>query len=159
MVRMMMWSVKNGDQNFRDTMHDFVQIYSGQAASTEDFKATVEKHMTPDMDLEGNRRLDWFFNEYVYGTALPAYKLDSTFGKDVDGDVVLTLKVTQSGVDDKFRMVVPIYLELADGRIVFLGRARLTGDTSVEQIVPLKGLKETPRQALLNYNYDVLASN
>jgi len=31
----------------------------------------TEKHMTPEMDLKGNHRLDSFFNEYVYGTALP----------------------------------------------------------------------------------------
>jgi hypothetical protein len=32
-------------------------------ARAEDFKAMVEKHMTPEMDLEGNHRMDWFFNE------------------------------------------------------------------------------------------------
>jgi Peptidase family M1 domain len=71
MVRMMMWNGKTGDQSFIATMHDFVQTYSGHAATTEDFKAMIEKHMTPDMDLDGNHRLDWFFNEYVYGTAIP----------------------------------------------------------------------------------------
>ena len=39
-----------------------------------------------------------------------------------------------------------------------LGRARISGNSSVEQKVPLRGLKDTPR-ALLNYNYDVLAGN
>jgi len=159
MIRMMMWDRKTGDQNFKDAMHDFVATYSGKAATTEDFKAMMEKHMTQEMDLEGNHRLDWFFNEYVYGTALPTYKLDSTFDKDANGDVVFGFKVTQSGVDDKFRMLVPIYLELADGRTVNLGRAHLTGNTSVDQKVPLKGLKDTPKRALLNYNDDVLASN
>ena len=159
MVRMMMWDRKTGDQLFRDTMHDFVQAYAGKAATTEDFKAMVEKHMTPEMDLDGNHRLDWFFNEYVYGTALPSYKLDSTFDKDASGDVIFGFKVAQSGVDDKFKMLVPVYLELADGRTVFLGRARLNGNTSVEQKVPLKGVKDAPKRALVNYNYDVLASN
>lgn len=159
MIRMMMWDRKNGDQTFRETMQDFVKTYSGKAATTEDFKAMVEKHMSSEMDLEGNHRLDWFFNEYVYGTALPAYKLDSSFGKDPNGDVLFTFKVTQSGVDDKFKMIVPIYLELADGRVVNLGRARLMGNTSVEQKVPLKGLKDAPKRAIVNYNYDVLASN
>jgi len=56
-------------------------------------------------------------------------------------------------------MIVPIYLELADGRTVNLGRAHLTGNTSVDQKVPLKGLKDTPKRALVNYNDDVLASN
>lgn len=31
--------------------------------------------MTREMDLEGNHKLDWFFDEYVYGTALPTHKL------------------------------------------------------------------------------------
>jgi hypothetical protein len=48
------------------------------------------------------------------------------------------------GVDDEFRMIVPIYLELADGHIVNLGRARLTGNASIGQKVPIKGLKDAP---------------
>jgi aminopeptidase N len=159
MVRMMMWDSNTGDQNFKAAMQDFVKTYSGKAATTEDFKAMMEKHMTRDMDLEGNHRLDWFFNEYVYGTALPTYKIAYTFDKDANGDVVFGFKVTQSDVDDKFRMIVPIYLELADGRTAFVGRARLVGNTSVDQKVPLKGLKDAPKRALLNYNDDVLASN
>jgi aminopeptidase N len=155
----MMWDRQTGDQNFKATMQDFVKTYSGKAATTEDFKAMVEKHMTPDMDIERNHRLDWFFNEYVYGTALPTYSLNSSFEKDANGDVVLTFTVKQSGVDDKFRMIVPIYLELADGRMINLGRARLAGNTSVDGKVPIKGLKDLPKRALLNYNDDVLASN
>jgi Peptidase family M1 domain len=159
MVRMMMWDRKTGDQNFIAAMHDFVQTYSGKAATTEDFKAAMEKHMTREMDIDGNHRIDWFFNEYVYGTALPTYKFDYSFEKDPSGDAVLVFKVTQSGVDDKFRMIVPIYLELADGRTLSLGRARLVGNTTVDDKVPLKGMKDTPRRAVLNYNDDVLASN
>ncbi len=159
MIRMMMWDRKNGDQNFKTAMQDFVKTYSGRAATTEDFKAMMEKHMTAEMDIEGNHRLDWFFNEYVYGTALPTYKIAYTFEKNADGDVVFGFKVTQSGVDDSFRMIVPVYLELADGRTVNLGRARMVGNTSVEQKVPMKGLKDVPKRALVNYNDDVLASN
>ena len=159
MIRMMMWNAQAGDQNFKALMQDFVKTYTGKAATTEDFKAVVEKHMTPDMDLDGNHRMDWFFNEYVYGTALPSYQLDATFDKDANGDVVFSFKVRQFGVDNNFKMVIPIYLEMADGRMVNLGRMRLTGNTSMEQKVPIKGLKTAPRRALLNYNYDVLASN
>jgi hypothetical protein len=159
MIRMMMFDNKTGDQNFKTTMQDFVQTYSGKAATTEDFKAMVEKHMTGEMDLDGNHRLDWFFNEYVYGTALPSYKIDYKFDKDANGDVGFGLKVTQSGVDDKFRMLVPVYLELADGRILNFGRARLFGNKAVDEKIPLKGLKDAPKRAFLNYYDDVLASN
>ncbi len=158
MIRMMMHDNRTGDQRFKETMQDFVKTYMNKAATTEDFKAMVEKHMTREMDVEGNQKMDWFFNEYVYGTALPTYKLDSSFDTGADGDVVLSLKITQSNVDDKFRMLVPLYLEMADANIVFLGRARLTGNTSIEQKVSLKGLKTKPRRALINYYDDVLAS-
>jgi hypothetical protein len=159
MIRMMMWDAQTRDQNFKALMHDFVTTYSGKAASTEDFRAMVEKHMTQDMDVDGNHRMDWFFNEYVYGTALPSYQMDSSFDKDANGDVILVFKATQSGVDNNFRMVIPIYLEMADGRIVNLGRMRMVGNTSADHRVPLKGLKTPPKRAMLNYNYDVLAAN
>jgi hypothetical protein len=71
---------------------------------------------------------------------------------------VLSFNVSQSGVYDKFRMVVPVYLELNDGRIVFLGRVRLIGNSSVAPKVPLKGLKAKPRRAIINYSDDVLAA-
>ena len=158
MIRMMMWDRRDGDQNFKATMRDFVQTYANRAATTEDFKAILEKHMTPEMDLERNHKMDWFFNEYVYGMALPTYKLDYSFDKNQDGDVVFGLKLSQSNVNENFRMLVPIYLELADGRTINLGRANITGNTSVEQKVPIKGLKDKPRRALVNYYNDVLAS-
>jgi hypothetical protein len=61
-------------------------------------------------------------------------------------------------VDKNFHVLVPIYLELADGRIVSLGRARLSGNSSIERKLPLNGMKDRPRRALLNYYDDVLAS-
>jgi hypothetical protein len=158
MIRMMMWTRQTQDQHFKDTMHDFVSTYSGRNATTEEFKSMIEKHMTHDMDAAGNQKMDWFFNEYVYGTQLPTYKFDYSFDTGADGDVVLSFKVTQSKVSDEFRMPVPIYMEMADGKVMLLGRAKLTGNTSVEQKVPLRGMKTKPRRAMINYYDDVLAS-
>jgi hypothetical protein len=56
-------------------------------------------------------------------------------------------------------MLVPLYLELGDGRIIRLGRVRIKGNSTIEQKVPLKGLKEKPRKLILNYMADVLATN
>jgi hypothetical protein len=157
MIRMMMHDNHTGDQRFKELMQDFVNTYRGKAASTEDFKAMVEKHMTQEMDMQGNHKLDWFFNEYVYGTQLPTYQMSANFDTGADGDVVMSVKMTQSNVNDSFRMLVPIYLELPNG-MLFLGRARLTGNSNFEQKIPLKGLKDKPKRALINYYDDVLAS-
>ena len=139
-------------------MQDFVKTYSEQAATTEDFKAILEKHQTPEMAALGGGKMDWFFDEYVYGTALPAYNMQSSFSKNADGDTVLNFKLTQSNVTESFRMLVPIYLEMNDGRALFLGRARLIGNPTLEQSVPLKGLKDQPKSAVVNHYDDVLAT-
>jgi hypothetical protein len=159
MVRMMMWSGQTGDQHFKETMQDFVKTYSGRAATTEDFKAILEKHMTADMDEERNGKMDWFFDEYVYGTALPTYSFTGTFDKDAAGNVVFHYHLTQSGVDDNFIMPVPVYFELSDGRTAEIGRITIKGNSTVEGKGALRGLKEAPKRAVINYNYDVLASN
>lgn len=158
MLRQMMWERQSGDQRFKETMRDFVATYNGSAATTEDFKAMVEKHMSPGMDLQGNHKMDWFFNEYVYGTALPSYKFDYSFGNAANGDVTLSFKLTEAGVDKSFAMPVPIYLELANGTIARLGSARIIGDSTVDQTVTLAGLKERPKRAMVNYYDDVLAA-
>jgi hypothetical protein len=157
MIRMMQVNNKNGDQSFRELMQDFAKTYMNRAATTEDFKAMVEKHMTPEMDIDGNHRMDWFFDEYVYGTALPSYKLDYSFSDAPEG-LSFDFKLTQSNVTDNFRMLVPIYLEMSDGRLLSVGRARMGGNTTITHKIPLRGFKEKPRRAVVNYYYDVLAS-
>ncbi len=156
MIRMMMWNPKDGDATFIATMHDFVNTYRLKAATTEDFKSVVEKHMTPGMDLDGNHRMDWFFNEYVYGTDLPTYHTESELTPNGNG-TKLHLKITESGVPDSFKMIVPIYLELENGHAMRLGEARVFGSTPVELNVQLPKMASQPKKVALNYYYDVLS--
>src|SRR3989442_5964652 len=60
------------------SMQEFCKTYENKAASTEDFKAIVEKYMTRAMDLEGNHRMDWFFRQYAYGTDRKSTRLNSS---------------------------------------------------------------------------------
>lgn len=155
MIRMMMWDRRNGDENFKQTMRDFVKTYSNRPASTEDFKAMVEKHMTPEMDLDRNRKMDWFFDPYVYGTVLPSYKFEQSVENGPNG-AVLNFKLTQSKVPENFKMPVPVYVELMDGKVVRLGSANMFGNTTVQQSVPLGQAKV--KRAMLAYYNDVLGT-
>ena len=49
--------------------------------------------------MAGNGKMDWFFDEYVYGTALPKYKFDYSFSNGSGGAMQLHVKLEQSGVD------------------------------------------------------------
>jgi len=160
MVRMMMLNMrdpKGADNRFKETMHDYVETYRNKPASTEDFKAMVEKHMTREMDLDNNHKMDWFFNPFVYGTEMPDFHFDSNIENGADG-VTLKFTLKQGSVSDKFKMMVPIYLELANGRTVKLGAANVTGNNAITQSVPLGKMDAPPKRALINYYNDVLCT-
>ncbi len=153
MLRMMMYAQnKGGDARFQEMMKDFVQTHFNKAVSTEDFKAMVEKHMTPEMNLTNDGKMDWFFNEWVYGTQVPAYKLEY----NVTSDGILSGKVTQSGVADDFAMVVPLYIDMGKGWAK-LGSARILGNSTIE----IKGIKlpAVPKRVAVCALNDVLATS
>ena len=76
MLRGLMTDPKtDSDARFFRMLRDFVAHYQGQSVSTEDFVHHAEKYMTAANDLEHDRKFDWFFNEWVYGTGIPTYTL------------------------------------------------------------------------------------
>jgi aminopeptidase N len=153
MLRMLMWDPQKGDEGFIAMMRDFVQSHLYKAASTESFQAAVEKHMTPGMNLGGNGRMDWYFDQWVYGTEVPRYKFDYQLLPEDGGKVRLKGTLAQSGVSEKFVMGVPLYAEF-DARTARLGSARLTGNAAVNIDVVLP---QKPRRVSINANFDVLA--
>lgn len=154
MLRWMMWDSKTGDQKFIAMMKDFVKMHTHQNATTESFKFVLEKHMTPAMDLDGDKRMNWFFLQWVYGTQVPRYRLDYTLTPEADGKVLLTAKVTQSEVAPGFKMTVPVYVDF-DGKIARLGMVPVMGSTTTPEF-KVK-LPQRPKRVLINYHYDVLA--
>ncbi len=128
MLRMLFYSPREGDRPFQMMMKDFVQTYFNRDVSTEDFKRIVEKHMTSEMDLDGNHRMDWFFNEWVYGTEMPSYKFD--YQLSADGTTV-SGRITQSGVSENFKMLVPVYVDYGKGWSK-MGSAMINGNNSIE---------------------------
>lgn len=142
----------NTDERFIAMMKDYCQTFSNKAASTEDFKAILEKHMVPTMDLEGNGRMDWFFRQYVYGTGIPEYQIQWRAEDAGGGQWRLLGKITQSGVPAGWLDVLPLYLQ-AGGKTMRLGVASIRDkETPFDITVPIK-----PEKMLLNYLEDTLA--
>jgi hypothetical protein len=122
MLRMQMMDPRNPDQDhlFKDMMKDYCQTFDNKPASTEDFKAIVEKHMTRSMDLEGNRKMDWFFNQYVYGTERPQYTLHATVTPTPDGKSSINGTLQRAGVSANWKDAIPFYAHIGD-KVVRLG--------------------------------------
>jgi len=153
-LRAMMFDAKTGDEAFIRMMHEFVQSHFNRNASTESFKQVVDRHMTPEMDVERNKEMGWFFAQWVYGTEIPRYKFDYTVTEESGGNYRVKCSLMQSEVSPAFIALVPIYAEM-DGRILLIGRVRMIGSSSLSDLklsVPKK-----PKRVLINANYDVLA--
>jgi hypothetical protein len=154
MLRMLMRDEKTGDQDFIALMHDYVQTYLYKNASTEGFKAVVDKHMKPSLDAVGDHKSDWLFRDWIYGTGLPKYHLEYTAKAADGGKVVLEGKLTQSDVPQDFVMLVPLYVDF-DGHWVMAGRVRVIGNNSATVKV---SLPKMPKRVSINANHDVLAT-
>jgi len=133
MLRSLMYadlgSSGNRDQAFIDMMHDFMEKHREHAASTESFKAIVEKHMTQKMDLQQNGRLDWFFQEWVWGTQVPRYSFKYELQPAEGGKFKVHAEITQSEVDEKFAMFVPIFADFGQG-MVRLSQVPIVGNST-----------------------------
>jgi hypothetical protein len=152
MLRSIMYSQDDGDKAFIDMMHDFVESHRDRPASTESFKAIAEKHMTKMMNLQGNGRLDWFFNEWVYGTQVPRYKFDYQLSPADGGKTKLHMTITQSEVDQNFGMLVPVFADFGKG-MVRIGQSGVVGNSSrsVDAVLP-----SSPKKVVLNAYKDIL---
>ncbi|HZE23991.1 MAG TPA: M1 family aminopeptidase [Blattabacteriaceae bacterium] len=152
MLRSIMYSAQDGEKPFIAMMHDFVESHGDRPASTESFKATVQKHMSKTMDIAGNGRIDWFFNEWVYGTQIPKYHFDYQLTPGEGGKTNLHMTITQSEVDDQFLMLVPVFVDYGKG-MVRLGQLGIKGNSSRSVDVPLP---TQPKKVALNAYKEIL---
>lgn len=156
MLRMLMWDPRTRDKRFSEMLKDFIKTYYNGNASTDDFKRLVEKHITREMDLDGNGKMDWFFNQWVHGTRIPHYELDYHVKPVEDGKFMLSCTIIQSKVNDSFKMRVPIYVLFEKNKLFRLGSAAITGNSSSPEInVKLPG---KPKRVFLCALEDVLCT-
>ena len=130
------------EDTFTAMMQDFYQQYRGRRASTRDFQRVVERHVGLPMG--------WFFDEWVDGTAIPTYILSWRTDPEPDHRYLLRLRVRQEEVPKDFQMPVPLRIEFADGRELYLrvivrgpateGELRLPAEPKRLELNPLESV-------------------
>jgi aminopeptidase N len=158
MLRMLMWDVKdkNADARFIAMMKDFTATFAGKNPSTADFKALAERHIVPAMNLKRDGKLDWFFDQWVYGTEIPRFSNKLEIKEEGDGKYRITGEVGQSEVSPGFLTPLPLYVEFDKGDIVRLGSVLLNGPVTVPANSELR-LPKKPKRLLVNAFRDLLS--
>lgn len=146
MLRMMLHDFKTGsDQRFMDMMTSFVSRHRDGTVSTEDLRSVVEDHL--------GARMDWFFDQWVYGTEIPRFKYHDDITQQEDGSYVVTGSIEQSEVTKPFRAYMPITFEFDNGqKSTFVQEIFDWRTTFVTPPLPLK-----PKKVIFN-DYDAILS-
>jgi Peptidase family M1 domain len=111
---------KTPDARFIALLHTLETKYAYRALSTADLQHEVEAVMTPSMDLDGSRSMDWFFEQWVRGVGIPHYHVQFTVHHGEKGYLVRG-KLFQEGVPRSFVAPVPLYASMGGGHPVPLG--------------------------------------
>jgi hypothetical protein len=117
---------KNPDARFIALLQSLMTKYAYRALSTDDLQREVEAVMTPGMDVEGGRSMQWFFEEWVRGTGIPHYRVEFTAHSTEKGYLVRG-KLYQTGVPHSFIASVPLYAKGSAGTRTFLGSVVAAG--------------------------------
>ncbi|HEX2897963.1 MAG TPA: M1 family aminopeptidase, partial [candidate division Zixibacteria bacterium] len=145
MLRNLLIDLKTMNEDlFFEMMKEYYATFKGKDATTEDFKKLTELYTGIEMD--------WFFNQWVYGTELPEYEFKYVLEKADDGYYYANCTITQSNVSADFKMYVPVEIEFPTGKAYI----RLLIDKPVFE-VKLPPLAEKPKKIRLNSFESVLA--
>jgi hypothetical protein len=157
MLRMLMFdpSSPQPDARFIAMMRDFTTTFAGKDASTEDFKKVVERHMVPALNAAGDGKIDWFFDQWVYGTEVPVLRQDLKVKKLSGDEYQVTGTVALEEVSPSFKALVPLYADFGRGRLAMFGRLPFAGSTSRQVDMKVK-FPEKPKKILANGRHEVL---
>jgi aminopeptidase N len=121
-------SGENADNLFFSVLRTLQRDYSGRQMSTRDMQRAFERVLPKSLYYEGKPSLDWFFNGWVNGTAMPKYQLsDVRFDRKSTG-LRASGKILQKEAPGQLVTAVPIYAELARGDMRFVERVFADGE-------------------------------
>lgn len=146
MLRILMLDLKTmSEERFTATMRDFYQSYSGRRASTRDLQQVFETH--------AGQPMDWFFQQWIYGTDIPTYRVAWRSDPGPGGTHLVQLRVDQERVPEGFLAYVPVAVDLGNNQVARL-RVKVTG---VRTQLTLPAMPAKPRDVRFNDLEGVLA--
>lgn len=128
MLRELLRDPRTGsDAVFLGVLRELAAHGGERPLTTAEFQRRLEAALPPYADLEKSGRLDWFFQQWVYETGIPRYKLSWQLRGSPQRGWRVEGTIEQSGVPQLFIMPVPLYAQ-AGNQVTRLGTVVVTGD-------------------------------
>ena len=142
------------DEPFVRALHRIRMDYEGKALTTQQLIAAFEPDLPHSLWYEGHKSLDWFYDSWVNGSAVPRLELRDLKFADKAAGTTISGTIVQDYAPDTLVTAVPLYASVG-GRNVFLGRVFAEGpETSFHISAP-----HLTRKVLLDPERTLLSRN
>lgn len=143
-----------GDPFLRD-LRRLREQYQGKPVTTREILQAFEESLPPSLRYEGRKSLDWFYNGWINGTAIPRLDLQNVKYSDRPGATIVSGTILQKDAPADLVTCVPIYATIGN-RDIYLGRVFADGQSSDFRLTaPLHTRKVVldPDETLLTRNH------
>jgi len=142
---------KQGEEPFVRALRKLRQQYEGNPVSTADLMAVFESELPPTLWYEGHRSLNWFYQGWVYGKAVPKFSVRNLKFSDKPNGTSVSGTIVQDDAPDDLVTAVPLYT-LVRGKQVFAGQVFAEGHESQFHLLLPAGARKIvidPEQTVL----------
>jgi hypothetical protein len=114
------------DEPFVRALRRIRERYQGKPIATRELLQAFEEELPRSLWYEHHKSLDWFYEGWVNGTAIPHFELHGVKFSDKTGSTTVSGVILQKDAPDNLVTSVPLYASVA-GRLVLLGRVFADG--------------------------------
>jgi Peptidase family M1 domain len=117
------------DEPFFRTLRKIRERYAGKSVSTEEFIKVFEEELPRPLWYEHRRKLDWFLEGWIEGTAIPQLETRDIRITQKPGAAAATVQgvIVQKDAPEDLVTAVPVYAMTANNALVFLGEVLADG--------------------------------
>jgi hypothetical protein len=139
------------DEPFVRVLRHIRERYEGKAITTRELLQAFADELPPSLRYERHKSLDWFYEGWVNGTAIPRFELRGVKFSDKSGSTTISGTILQKDAPDDLVTSVPLYASVA-GKMVLLERVFADGAETSFHVTAPQGARKVlldPEQTLL----------
>jgi len=143
---------RTSDELFVHTLQKLRTEYEGRSINTAQLMAVFEEELPKSLWYEGKKSLDWFYESWLNGTAVPQFELRDVKVSEQERTTLVSGVIVQNHAPDTLVTAVPLYASVG-GKTVFLRRVFAEGHESAFRISAPAGARKIlldPEQTLLS---------
>lgn len=143
------------DEPFTRTLRKIRERYQGESITTQELLRMFEDELPRSLWYEGRKSLDWFYQSWINGTAVPRFELHGVKYIEKAGSTAVSGTILQKDAPEELVTSLPLYSVRA-GKHIFLSRVFAEGPTTEFHVTAPAGTRKIvldPYQVVLSRSH------